>query len=174
MSLAEYREYCLDIYKDIHLGRGAIAEESSRRSTGADESARQDRKVADEFAALKRRLAESELLNKHHVDAQKRFLSSDDAKGGTTSEQTINASLESYDVQPSHTQHSPNHPTSSPNTSPNISTNTLAQLPHLRTTPAPNSHAPAPLQHGSNNDDIFRFDWVSNLRLFKPTKGRMY
>jgi len=76
MSLAKYREYCLGIYEDIHHPEPTLLS----RGLSADETAKRERKHVEEIASLRRQLEESRLLDKHHIDAQKRFANSDEAK----------------------------------------------------------------------------------------------
>jgi hypothetical protein len=77
-SFTQYREFCLNTYKDIHhpdptlLGRG--------RSMDADTSKQELQVEKDKVTLLQRQVEELNLLNKHHIDAQKRFANSDDAK----------------------------------------------------------------------------------------------
>jgi hypothetical protein len=78
MTLTRYREYCLGVYEDIHypdptlLGRG--------RGMDADTSKREPQVEKDKVAQLQRPVEELSLLNKHHIDAQKHFANSEDAK----------------------------------------------------------------------------------------------
>jgi len=78
MTLSSYREYCMGIYEDIHypdptlLGRG--------KGMDAEASKKELQLEKDQVAMLWRQVEELSLLNKHHIDAQKRFANSDDAK----------------------------------------------------------------------------------------------
>jgi hypothetical protein len=77
MTLAQYREYCLGIYDDIHHPEPALL----GRSSSADRVAKRDQtKNLERIALLERQLEEAALLNKHHVDAQKRYANSDEAR----------------------------------------------------------------------------------------------
>jgi len=78
MTLASYREYSLSIYEDIHyadptlLGRG--------RGMDTDTSKRELQLEKDRVALLQRQVEKLSLLNRHHVDVQKCFANSEDAK----------------------------------------------------------------------------------------------
>jgi hypothetical protein len=67
----------LNTYEDLHhpdptlLGRGLVVD---------TETAKREQKHLEEIASLKRQLEESRLLDKHHIDAQKCFANSDEAK----------------------------------------------------------------------------------------------
>jgi len=76
MSLAQYREYCLGIYEDIHHPEPTLLS----HGLSADETAKCERKHLEEIASLRRQLEESRLLDKHHIDAQKRFANSNEVK----------------------------------------------------------------------------------------------
>ena len=75
MTFSEYQDYCLEIHEDPHYPVPTFTGKLS-----ADESSRRERKLADKVVALERQLAEQSLQNKYHVDAQKKFANSNDAK----------------------------------------------------------------------------------------------